>query len=170
MARTAKPRPMKFYVDLDSDGVPFIAKVEFCSVAMSQAWGQSFAGILDLNDQQEPFVNVYMIDRYSNLIGFNKSPFTGGELITEVNGKAYDQIAASLLAAKVNPEYEPPPDVDEINGLFAEAVEDGEEVDEEAEEEVEYVDEEDEGLEEVDEETDSDEEEDDEDYEEDEDD
>lgn len=109
MGRVAKPRPLSFHVDVDGNGTPFISGIEFCSADMSQAWGQSFAGILDLNDSSEPYVAVYIADRYSNLIRINKSPFTGGEIVTTVNSKVYDEIVSALLASRV-PEGPPPAD------------------------------------------------------------
>lgn len=121
MARTSKPKALKFFVDLDPSGVPFVASVEFCSAAMSISWGQAFAGVLDLNEDNEPYVAVHIIDRYSNAVEIAKSPFTGGDITTEVSAKNYDAIVAALQKPQFDEDEELPPPANE-------AVEEDEEV------------------------------------------
>jgi hypothetical protein len=114
MARVAKPRELSFYIDLDADGVPHISNMTFCSATMSQSWGQTFAGVIDLNSDGAPYVAVYIVDRYSSLVEIHKSPFTGGDITTEVNPKVYDEVVEALSNQQEAPAIEeelPPEDV-----------------------------------------------------------
>lgn len=130
MARSKAPKALKFFVDLSDAGVPYIASVEFDSPNMSAVWGRTFIGNLALDDEGNPRVGVFLVDQSGNFLEIYRSPFNGGEIITEVNDKAFDGIVEALQSQYVIEDAELEAAIREEVEKAVEEAEDSEEVSE----------------------------------------
>lgn len=98
MGRIKKAKALRFTVNCTEEGMPYIETIEFDSHQMSTVWGRYANCSLGLNAQGEPEVYVYIGLPDVGSFPIVKSPFTGGDIETEVPAAIYETVVQALSA------------------------------------------------------------------------